>query len=247
MENWNFRQVNSDYQDIQINEKAFGKTTLVLIAVGTILSIMLLLIAMWLGAGRLASDSQDAAAAIAEEKNASAQEIDLANNLRKKTVDNVIEQEEIPAYSYEQVQAMDMSVPSGVTVDDLKLVTRYKLVGTEETLYQLEQEYDLNCLLLLAIASHESAYGTSQFHPNNVCGYGYSGFSSINECLRTVGKALANSYLSPGGAYYKGNTIAAVNRTYAADSSWNVKVANKMTYFYKVISENHNKQLEKLK
>ena len=119
--------------------------------------------------------------------------------------------------------------------------------GTEETLYQLEQEYDLNCLFLLAIASHESAYGTAQFHPNNVCGYGSKGFSSINECLETVGRALANSYLSPSGAYYKGSTIAAVNRTYAADGSWNVKVAKKVANFYQVISENHNAQLEKLK
>ena len=167
--------------------------------------------------------------------------------LRERTVDYVIEQEEIPAYTYAQVQAMDMSIPSGVTVDDLKLVTRYKLVGTEETLYKLEQEYDLNCLFLLAIASHESAYGTAQFRPNNVCGYGGKGFSSINECLETVGRALANSYLSPSGSYYKGKTIAAVNRTYAADGSWNVKVAKKVTAFYQIISENHNEQLEKLK
>ena len=227
------------YSDLQVNGPRWSRTTLLLIAVGTILSIMLLLIALWLGVGRVHSESKEAAAAIANEKNASAQEIDLANR--------VLEKEEIPAYSYAQVQSMDMSVPSGVTVDDLKLVTKHKLVGTEETLYKLEQEYDLNCLFLLAIASHESAYGTAQFRPNNVCGYGGKGFSSVNECLETVGRALANSYLSPSGAYYKGNTIAAVNRTYAADGSWNVKVAKKVAYFYQVISENHNAQLEKLK
>ena len=142
---------------------------------------------------------------------------------------------------------MDMSIPSGVTVDDLKLVTKHKLVGTEETLYKLEQEYDLNCLFLLAIASHESAYGTMQFRKNNVCGYGGKGFPSINACLETVGRALARSYLNPGGSYYKGKTIAAVNRTYAADRSWNVKVARKVAYFYQVISANRSAQLEKLK
>jgi len=236
------------YSETEVNKPGrWSRKTLVLVAVGTILAIVLLLLALWAGVNRLAHDSAEEAIAIAEEKNASAQEIDLANSLRKSTVDNVIEQEEIPAYSYAEVQAMDMSKPSGVSVEDLKLVTRYKLVGTEETLYNLEQEYDLNCLLLLAIASHESAYGTAQFHPNNVCGYGYKGFSSINECLDTVGRVLAKNYLAPGGAYYKGNTIAAVNRTYAADGSWNVKVARKVSYFYQVISENHNAQLEKLK
>ena len=235
------------YTESELNNPGFSRKTLNLIAVGTILSIVLLLLALWLGVNRLSSDSKEAMAAIADEKNASAQEIDLANTLRKTTVDYVIEKEEIPAYSYAEVQSMDMSVPSGVTVDDLKQVTRYKLVGTEETLYNLEQEYDLNCLFLLAIASHESAYGTAQFRPNNVCGYGGKGFPSVNACLETVGKALANSYLSPSGSYYKGKTIAAVNRTYAADGSWNVKVAKKVAYFYKVISENHNAQLEKLK
>ena len=235
------------YTETEVNNPGFSRTTLALVAAGTILSIVLLLLALWLGVKELSSDSREAMAAIAEEKNASAQEIDLANTLRETAVDYVIEKEEIPAYSYAQVQAMDMSVPSGVTVDDLKLVTRHKLVGTEETLYKLEQEYDLNCLFLLAIASHESAYGTAQFHPNNVCGYGYKGFPSINACLETVGRALAKSYLSPSGSFYKGKTIAAVNRTYAADGSWNVKVAKKVAYFYKVISENHNAQLEKLK
>ena len=235
------------YTESEVNNPGFSRKTLTLIAAGTILSIVLLLLALWLGVNRLSSESKEAMAAIADEKNASAQEIDLANTLRETTVEYVIEEEEIPAYTYAQVQAMDMSIPSGVTVDDLKLVTRYKLVGTEETLYNLEQEYNLNCLFLLAIASHESAYGTAQFRPNNVCGYGGKGFSSVNECLETVGRALANSYLSPSGAYYKGSTIAAVNRTYAADGSWNVKVARKVAYFYQVISENHNAQLEKLK
>ena len=235
------------YTDLQVNGPGWSRKTLLLIAAGTILTILLLLLALWLGTYKILSESEEAAIAIAEEASASAQEVDLANTLRETTVDYVLEQEEIPAYSYAEVQAMDMSVPSGVTVDDLKLVTRYKLVGTEETLYNLEQEYDLNCLFLLAIASHESAYGTAQFRPNNVCGYGGKGFSSINECLQTVGRALANSYLSPDGAYYKGNTIAAVNRTYAADGAWNVKVARKVAYFYQVISENHNAQLEKLR
>lgn len=182
-----------------------------------------------------------------ESSEASGKKTDLADALRQDTVDYVLEKEEIPAYSYEEVQSMDMSKPSGVTVEDLKLVTRYKLVGTEETLYNLEQNYNLNCLLLLGIASHESAYGTMQFHPNNVCGYGYSGFSSVNDCLDTVGRVLAKNYLDPSGSYYKGNTIDSVNRTYAADPSWDSKVARKVTYFYQVISENHNKQLEKLK
>lgn len=227
------------------NEKSHKTLWLVLIGIG--ISLVLLVLCIYLGTQRVQSDAKAASTAIAKEKTASAQEIDLANILREKTVDYVIDKEEIPAYTYEQVQAMDMSKPSGVTVADLKLVTRYKLVGTEKKLYQMEQDYNLNCLFLLGVASHESAYGTSQFHKNNVCGYGYSDYDSIDDCLDIVGRVLAKNYLDPDGSYYKGTTIDSVNKTYAADPAWDSKVARKVAYFYKVISENHNKQLEKLK
>lgn len=227
------------------NEKSHKTLWLVLIGIG--ISLVLLVLCIYLGTQRVQSDAKAASTAIAKEKTASAQEIDLANILREKTVDYVIDKEEIPAYTYEQVQAMDMSKPSGVTVADLKLVTRYKLVGTEKKLYQMEQDYNLNCLFLLGVASHESAYGTSQFHKNNVCGYGYSDYDSIDDCLDIVGRVLAKNYLDPDGPYYKGKTIDSVNKTYAADPAWDSKVARKVAYFYKVISENHNKQLEKLK
>ena len=227
------------------NEKSHKTLWLVLIGIG--ISLVLLVLCIYLGTQRVQSDAKAASTAIAKEKTASAQEIDLANILREKTVDYVIDKEEIPAYTYEQVQTMDMSKPSGVTVADLKLVTRYKLVGTEKKLYQMEQDYNLNCLFLLGVASHESAYGTSQFHKNNVCGYGYSDYDSIDDCLDIVGRVLAKNYLDPDGPYYKGTTIDSVNKTYAADPAWDSKVARKVAYFYKVISENHNKQLEKLK
>ena len=107
------------YHDLQVNGPGWNRKTLMLIAAGTILSVLLLLLALWLGVYRLSTDSKEAAIAIAEEKNASAQEVDLANTLRERTVDYVLDQEEIPAYTYAQVQSMDMSVPSGVTVDDL--------------------------------------------------------------------------------------------------------------------------------
>ena len=222
------------------------KLAVIMIAVLIAVSAGLYAACLGLGTMYVSSGAKDSAEKFARVMSSAGTEVNLGDALRKKTVKYVQKQEEIPAYTYDQVQAMDMSKPSGVTVEDLKQVTRYKLVGTEETLYNLEQEYNLNCLLLLAIASHESAYGTMQFHPNNVCGYGYSGFASIDECLDTVGRVLAKNYLDPSGPYYKGNTIEAVNKTYAADPAWDSKVARKVAYFYEVISANHNSRLEKL-
>ena len=79
-----------------------------------------------------------AEADIAAEKSAAAQETDLANILRKDTVEYVFKEESIPAYSYNEIWSMDMSKPSGVTVADLKLVTAGNLVGLEEDFWQCE-------------------------------------------------------------------------------------------------------------
>ena len=211
------------------------------------LSVILFFAVLALGAFKLNAASDSAAQQDAIESARQAEPVDLGNELRELTVESVLEKESIPAYSYAEVCSMDMSKPSGVTVEDLKLVTRYNLVGLEEKLYQMEQDYDLNCLFLLGIASLESAYGTSQFHPNNICGYGYSGFPSKEACLDQVGRVLAKNYLNPSGPYYKGTTIDSVNKTYAADPAWDSKVARKVAYFYEVISAHHNEQLNKLK
>ncbi len=171
----------------------------------------------------------------------------FANDLREIAVDKILSDNGFPSYTYNEVQSLDMSKPSGVSIADLKLVTRHKLVGTEETLYNLEQNYNINALFLLAIASHESAYGTSQFHKNNVCGYGSSSYDSIDDCLDYVGRALAKYYLDSSGPYFKGKTIDDVNKTYAADPAWDSKVAKKVQYFYQVISESKKAQVDKLK
>ena len=227
--------------------RKFDPSTSVIVIIAVALSVTLFFAGLFLGASKMKSASDASAASDAKAAAKQAEQIDLGNVLRQKTVNKVLKEETIPAYSYAEVCNMDMSKPSGATVEDLKLVTRYELVGLEEKLYQMEQDYDLNCLFLLGIASHESAYGTSQFHPNNICGYGYSGFPSKEACLDQVGRVLAKNYLNPSGPYYKGTTIDSVNRTYAADPAWDSKVARKVTYFYEVISENHNKQLNKLK
>ncbi|MDO4546219.1 MAG: glucosaminidase domain-containing protein [Bacillota bacterium] len=193
------------------------------------------------------SDAADAAQALVKEKSSSATEVDLANALRISTVDYVYEQEAIPAYSTAQIRQLDMSQPSGVTVSDLKLVTQGALVGLEDAFLKAEQDYGVNCLFVMAIASLESANGTICFRPNNMFGYGSTGFSSKAEGIDVVSKALAQRYLSPGGGLYSGKTISDVNKRYASSSTWDDKVATRMTGYYATISKHHNAALEKLR
>lgn len=216
------------------------------------LSLIVLIIVL-LGFGFFASyqkaDTGSASAdrTAAKEASASAKPVNLGDALRQSTVDYVFEKDSIPNYSYDQICSMDVSKPSGVTVSDLKLVTKGNLVGLEEAFWKTEQDYDINCLFVLAIASHESAYGTHCFRPNNLFGFGRSGYPSKAACIDTVAKCLANKYLNPSGSLYKGKTIDSVNKRYAADPAWDKKVAKKMAGFYSVINSAHNSQLEKLR
>lgn len=222
------------------------KSIIIILAV-LILSAILLAAGMNAAVNKVDSMAIKADQALTHEKASSAKDIDIANSLRKSAVNKVIDKESIPAYSTSQIMSMDVSQPSGVSVSDLKLVTAGNLVGLEESFYKAEQDYGVNCLFVMAIASHESANGTICFRPNNMFGFGSSGFSSKAECIDVVARALANNYLSTSGSLYSGKTISDVNKRYAASTTWDDKVARNMTNYYSVISQHHNAALEKLK
>lgn len=173
--------------------------------------------------------------------------VDLAPSLRQNTVDSVLEGESIPAYSYDDCWSLDVSQPSGVTLADLKLVSRGAFVGIEDAFLKAEQDYGVNCLFVMGIASLESANGTICYRPNNMFGFGGRSFSSKSECVDVVARALANNYLAPGGSLYNGKRVTDVNKRYAASSTWDEKVCRNMARYYSVIAPNHNARLEELK
>ena len=219
----------------------------IIVAVAIIFSAALICAGIYLSVEKINSSAAAADKKLIKENLTSAEEIDLANALRKSTVDSVYEKEAIPAYSTGQVYSMDVSKPSGVTISDLKLVTRGNLVGLEDAFLKGEEDYGVNCLFVMAIASLESANGTMCYRPNNMFGFGGMSFSSKEECIDVVSRALAQNYLSTSGSLYSGKTISDVNKRYASSSTWDDKVARNMTNYYSVISEHHNEALEKLK
>ena len=221
------------------------------ITIGIILGLCIVLFILGIlgGAGKIKSDAANANAAIVKEKSKDVVDMDLAKALRTSTVDKVLKQNYIPAYSMSQVMAMDVSKPSGVTVEDLKKVTTQGLVGLEEAFWQAEQDYGINCLFVMAIAAIESGNGTINGVGNNMFGWGggYIAFSSKAEGIDVVARGLANNYLTPGAGLYSGNKISDVNKRYASSSTWDDKVAKKMVSYYATISKTHNTELEKLK
>ena len=173
--------------------------------------------------------------------------VSISQALREDTVSRVIEDQSIPSYSYDQCWSLDVSKPSGVTLADLQLVSRGAFVGIEDAFLKAEQDYGINCLFVMAIASLESANGTMCFKPNNMFGFGSRGFSSKSECVDVVARSLEYNYLTPGGSLYNGTRITDVNKRYAASSTWDDKVCRNMARYYATIAPAHNAQLEKLK
>lgn len=227
--------------------KKFSKISALLTLTGVLLSVGLFLFGVNLIVRDIDAAAANADKALLKEKSASASKVEIRDTLRVSTVNKVIEKESIPAYSESQIRKLDVSKPSGVTVSDLKLVTQGDLKGLESAFLKAEKDYGVNCLFVMAIASLESADGTICFRPNNMFGYGNSGFSSKAEGIDVVSKALAKKYLTPGASLYSGKTISDVNKRYASSSTWDDKVASRMTSYYSTISKNHNAALNKLK
>ncbi|MFJ7736010.1 S-layer homology domain-containing protein [Lysinibacillus sp. NPDC097287] len=121
--------------------------------------------------------------------------------------------------------------------------TKSKLIGLGTTLKDMEAKHQINAMLILALAQHESAYGMSDHAQklNNLFGlYVYdtnplnknfeSVTANINELIE---KFLQPNYITPGGAPGKnfangaviGSKAMGFNVKYASDPYWGAKIA----------------------
>lgn len=129
--------------------------------------------------------------------------------------------------------------PSGLTADIInQVLDGTPLEGLGDAYIKAEKETGVSALFLLGVSVHESKWGNSKFarERNNIFGYkAYDSdpdktkwFSSKEECILIVAKCLSENYLVADGKYYNGTTLQAVNKRYASDKSWYLKVNNVM-------------------
>jgi beta-N-acetylglucosaminidase len=129
--------------------------------------------------------------------------------------------------------------PSGLTADIINnVLDGTPLEGLGDAYIKAEKETGVSALFLLGVSVHESKWGNSKFarERNNIFGYkAYDSdphktewFSSKEECILVVAKYLSENYLVDEGKYYNGTTLQAVNKRYASDKSWYLKVNNAM-------------------
>lgn len=156
---------------------------------------------------------------------------------------------------------MQLNVKSGLSLVDFKRVLsgeskdKNKVIEQNaEAFYNAEQKYNVNGILLAAMAVHESGWGTSaiSLQKKNLFGYGaydrdpfnsaYS-YDTYAEGIEHVAKMLAKTYLNPAGVtlgdgdvstgrYYTSPTLIGINTKYSTDPNWCTKVFSYMTYFY---------------
>ena len=113
-----------------------------------------------------------------------------------------------------------------------------ELAGLGRAFVEAEAESNVNAMFLLALAVHESSWGSSALarEKNNLFGFGaydrnpYHGaqvFATKEECVKHVAQFLRAHYLE--GDYYRGTTIQSINEIYASDRAWGEKIFATMT------------------
>lgn len=130
---------------------------------------------------------------------------------------------------------MNLLKKSNLTKDKAKKILKgTALEDCSDYFIECEEKYGVNAIGVMAIAVHESAWGTSRRaqEDHNLTGYGvYSDSAkginapSKEENLLMTAKLLKESYLTRSGSHYKGTSLMAVNESYCTSGDWAINVA----------------------
>jgi beta-N-acetylglucosaminidase len=130
--------------------------------------------------------------------------------------------------------------PSFMTYSQVQKVLKGTgLAGYETAFLKAEEQSGIAADYLIAIAAHESQWGTNYWWKSyNNCfswgitdsgvnneGYKISKMSKADAIVYTANQ-IKSQYLTKGGSYYAGETLAAINTHYASDTQWAAKVLN---------------------
>lgn len=128
----------------------------------------------------------------------------------------------------------DVTAPSLVTAYEIDaILADTELAGLGRAFLEAEAASKVNAMFLLALAIHESDWGTSALarEKNNLFGFGaydsnpYHGamvFATKEDCVKYVAQFLRDHYIE--GDYYRGTTIQSINQLYASDLAWGEKI-----------------------
>lgn len=113
------------------------------------------------------------------------------------------------------------------------------LLGISSTLLEVQEEYGVNAILLLAIIRLESGNGKSNLavSKNNLGGIVSSAssgqaitvhrsFDSKEECVKYMGRLLSQHYLRESGRFFSGYTLVDIAKRYSVSKNWSALIRN---------------------
>lgn len=170
---------------------------------------------------------------------------ETVENTVKEIQQEIIQTEEQPTEEQKQVSNLNISfdmnllTKSNITIEELqKGFANTNMQGLEQYFINAENETGINAIYLAGLATHESGWNTSDFarERNNLFGWqSYDSnlnatkrFTSKEESIMTVARALKKMYLSENGCYFNGYTISGISKRYASDKQHNQKVFRNM-------------------
>ncbi len=123
------------------------------------------------------------------------------------------------ALSPEEAAAMDLTSPSGLTAEELAPALG-ELAPYAADFIMAERETGVKAVFLAALAAFESGWGRYCQAENNIFGWSGPSFATKGECIAEVSRRIAKNYLTEGGRYYRGSSLAGVNTCYNGSGCW---------------------------
>lgn len=139
---------------------------------------------------------------------------------------------------------MDLTKRTGLSKEDFKEVIKNLKQDTSkffynnaDTIYDLCEKYQINEFFFCGLISAESGWNIASNHrsTHNYISLMSKGklikYSSTKEGLEVAAKKLHQNYLTPGGKFYCGKTIAGVQKRFCpASTTWDDLVYSGMKY-----------------
>ena len=135
---------------------------------------------------------------------------------------------------------------TNLTAEELEYgLKNTNLQGLGKDFKKAEEKYEVNAILLMGMAKHETGNGHSCLAKtkNNLFGFNAIDQDPINsantfkdkgESIDHVAKFLKENYLSEDGKYYNGISTKSIGKLYASDPEW----SNKVDYMMREVCRN---------
>ena len=149
------------------------------------------------------------------------------------------------------IKTTDMRKKSRIDKEKLsEYMKRFpNLSGIEDTLIDIQEEYNVNAILILAIVRLESGNGKSSIaqSKNNLGGLVggtensvavYKSFDTKSDCVVYMAKLISSCYLTEGGKYFSGYTISDIAKRYSTSpNEWSELVGSMILNVQKGLDE----------